>query len=41
MELRVLGAHNAESKTTRLESHLIEQLLVLYAGGLTRSLSFE
>ena len=41
MELRVLGAHNAESKTTRLESHLIDKVLVLDAGGLTRSLSFE
>lgn len=33
MELRVLGAHNAESKTTRLESHLIDKVLVLDAGG--------
>ena len=41
MELRVLGAHNAESKTTRLESHLIDKVLVLDAGGLTRSLTFE
>ena len=41
MELRVLGAHNAESKTTRMESHLIDKVLVLDAGGLTRSLSFE
>ena len=41
MELRILGAHNAESKTTRLESHLIDKVLVLDAGGLTRSLSFE
>ena len=41
MELRVLGAHNAESKTTRLESHRIDKVLVLDAGGLTRSLTFE
>lgn len=41
MELRVLGAHNAESNTTRMESHLIDNMLVLDAGGLTRSLTFE
>ena len=41
MELRVLGAHNAESKTPRLESHFIDKVLVLDAGGLTRSLTFE
>lgn len=41
MELRILGAHNAESKDTRMESHLIDGVLVLDAGGLTRSLSFE
>ena len=41
MDLRVLGAHNAESKETRMESHLIDGVLVLDAGGLTRSLTFE
>lgn len=41
MELRVLGAHNAESKETRMESHLIDGVLVLDAGGLTRSLNFD
>ena len=40
MELRVLGAHNLESKNTRMESHLIDGQLALDAGGLTRSLSF-
>ena len=41
MELRVLGAHNMESKETRMESHLIDGVLALDAGGLTRALSFE
>ena len=41
MELRILGAHNMESKETRMESHLIDGVLALDAGGLTRSLSFQ
>lgn len=41
MKLRILGAHNLESKETRMESHLIDDVLALDAGGLTRSLSFE
>jgi len=41
MELRVLGAHNLESEGTRMESHLIDGVLALDAGSLTRSLSFE
>ena len=41
MELRVLGAHNQESRDTRMECHLIDGVLALDAGGLTRSLSFE
>ena len=41
MELRVLGAHNLESKDTRMESHLIDGVLVLDAGSLTRALSFQ
>jgi ribonuclease BN (tRNA processing enzyme) len=41
MELRVLGAHNLESKETRMEAHLIDGVLALDAGGLTRALSFE
>lgn len=40
MHLRVLGAHNLESRDTRMESHLIDGRLALDAGGLTRSLSF-
>ena len=40
MELRVLGAHNLESRNTRMESHLIDGQLALDAGSLTRSLSF-
>ena len=40
MELRVLGAHNLESRHTRMESHLIDGQLALDAGSLTRSLSF-
>ena len=41
MDLRILGAHNMESKDTRFESHLIDGVLALDAGGLTRALSFE
>jgi ribonuclease BN (tRNA processing enzyme) len=41
MELRVLGAHNMESRETRLESHLIDGVLALDAGCLTRALTFE
>jgi phosphoribosyl 1,2-cyclic phosphodiesterase len=41
LELRILGAHNLESRTTRFESHLIDGVLALDAGGLTRSLTFE
>ncbi len=41
MELRVLGAHNMESLNTRMEAHLIDGVLALDAGGLTRSLTFE
>ena len=40
MELRILGAHNLESADTRMESHLIDGVLALDAGGLTRALSF-
>ena len=39
MKLRVLGAHNVESRHTRMESHLIDGLLALDAGSLTRSLT--
>ena len=41
MRLRVLGAHNMESRDTRMESHLIDGVLALDAGGLTRALTFE
>ena len=41
MHLRILGAHNIESIDTRMESHLIDGVLALDAGGLTRALSFE
>ncbi|MCI0438568.1 MAG: MBL fold metallo-hydrolase [Chloroflexi bacterium] len=41
MQLRILGAHNMESRDTRLESHLIDGALVLDAGSLTRALNFE
>ena len=41
MLLRILGAHNMESKDTRMECHLIDGVLALDAGSLARSLSFE
>lgn len=41
MEIRVLGAHNLESATTRLTSLLIDDTLAVDAGALTSSLSFS
>jgi hypothetical protein len=41
MQLRALGAHNMESKDTRMECHLIDGVLALDAGSLARSLTFE
>jgi ribonuclease BN (tRNA processing enzyme) len=41
MEIRVLGAHNIETSTTRLTSLLVDDTLVVDAGGLTSSLSLE
>ena len=41
MQLRVLGAHNVESRHTRMESHLIDGALALDAGSLTRSLTHD
>ena len=41
MQLRVLGAHNMESRDTRMECHLIDGVLALDAGSLARALSFE
>ena len=39
MELRVLGAHNQESRTTRLVSLLVDGVLALDAGALTSTLT--
>jgi ribonuclease BN (tRNA processing enzyme) len=39
MKVRILGAHNCESQTTKLVSLLIDDVLVLDAGGLTSSLT--
>lgn len=41
MKINILGAHNTESKTTKLVSILIDDILALDAGGLTSSLSFS
>ncbi len=41
MEIRILGAHNIESKETGLFSLLIDGVLAIDAGALTSSLSFE
>ena len=41
MKVRFLGAHNLESDKTRLPSVLVDNILLLDAGGLTGSLSFE
>ncbi|MFC1958981.1 MBL fold metallo-hydrolase [Chloroflexota bacterium] len=40
MNIKLLGAHNCESQHTKLPSLLINDTLVLDAGGLTSSLSF-
>jgi len=40
MKIDVLGAHNFESRDTRLVSLLVDESLVLDAGALTSSLSF-
>jgi ribonuclease BN (tRNA processing enzyme) len=40
MEIKFLGAHNTESRNTKLASLLIDDILALDAGGLTSSLSF-
>ncbi|MFC2021474.1 MBL fold metallo-hydrolase [Chloroflexota bacterium] len=39
MNIKLLGAHNSESLDTRLSGLLIDDILVLDAGGLTSSLS--
>ncbi len=41
MNIKLLGAHNCESQNTKFLSLLIDGSLVLDAGGLTSSLSFE
>lgn len=41
MELEILGAHNCESRDTKLVSLLIDQTIAMDAGGLTSSLSFS
>lgn len=41
MEIRILGAHNQETATTRLVSLLIDGMLALDAGALTSTLSYE
>jgi len=41
MKIRFLGTHNCESQGTKLLSLLVDERLVLDAGGLTSSLSFE
>jgi len=41
MKVHILGAHNCEGQNTRLVSLLVDDQLVLDAGGLTSSLSFE
>ena len=41
MNIRLLGVHNCESQNTKLASLLIDDILVVDAGGLTSSLSFQ
>jgi len=41
MKIRFLGAHNCETKDTRLVSLLIDDVLTIDAGSLTSSLSLE
>ena len=41
MQLRILGTHNYESRDARLPSYVIDGLLALDAGSLTRALTFD
>lgn len=41
MEIRILGTHNMESRDTRFTAHVVDGILALDAGSITRSLSFE
>ncbi len=40
MKIKFLGAHNTESRLTRMTSLVIDDILAIDAGGLTSSLSF-
>jgi ribonuclease BN (tRNA processing enzyme) len=40
MDIQILGAHNCESRTSRLISLLVDDVLAIDAGALTSSLSF-
>ena len=41
MKIKILGAHNTESLNTKYMCLLVDDSLVLDAGGLTSSLSFQ
>ncbi len=41
MRIRILGAHNFESRDTRLVSLLVDNILAIDAGGLASSLTFS
>ena len=41
MKIKVLGAHNTESRSTRFMNLLVDNVLALDAGGITSSLSFR
>ena len=40
-DLRISGCHKKESRDSLFKAHLIDGILALDAGGLTRSLTFE
>jgi ribonuclease BN (tRNA processing enzyme) len=41
MEIRILGAHNTETKTSRMSGVLVDGIIALDAGALTSSLSMD
>jgi ribonuclease BN (tRNA processing enzyme) len=41
MKIKILGAHNTESRHTRQSSLLVDDILALDAGGLTSGLTFQ
>ena len=41
MDLRILGTHNLESRETRMASYVIDGVIALDAGSITRSLTFD